>query len=1060
MIKLSASREKFILEIFTVFVVFAFLATPMLPSIGHSGTGANTKPIYGVNSNPFVSNNNNPSSAGYVKYTLVLSNNTLFNGNMPNISNGNVSVGPTYLVYDPSNGYVYLTDSVNDSVMVINPEINHVIKNIAVGSEPKGITLDPKTNELYVMNQGSNSISIINGTTNTVLKTISTCLDGPRVAAFDPNNDYLYVANYGTYGVTVYDTTNNSYINFIPTTVDFPSAIYYDPSNNQLYVGSGNIEVINATSYKELTTINTVSISATKMIAIIGVSESYIYALNQNMQGSVIVINPNNNEAIGSITVGIKPYGISYDPSNGFIYVSNEGSNDVSIINTSSMSVLYSLEVSGSPKGLTYVPASQYVYVADYSSDSVSIISSSIITHRSHSYSVYFTETGLPSGTMWGVDINNENEITTTQKSLFMVEPNGTYKYSILLTQHSYFAIDKNGIFNVNGSLLSIEVTFYSYIGGVNKTLFLNNNTLIDGNSNISNIGIYPQSVVYDNLTGTVLITGGGSNSVIFVNATTEHIIGSVGVGAGPVSSALDPLNGLLYVVDLYSGQLSIVNPESMRLVGEVNLSSHSGEDGPDSIVFSSSLNELFVANSYTNTLQIINPDTFAVIKNISVGEYPDSLAYDYENDYVYVGNGNSNNVTVFDALNDTIIGNVNTTGAGPWRLYYDSETDYVYVFDLNAVPNLIVINTTTNQIVQRFSIEENVVNSMIQNSQNGILYLAGGNSVIALNSTSGGYLGSISVGDYANYMAFGENDNILYLSNDYSSSLSIISIPGYYDLGNGYNLTFQETGLPQGEVWKVSLTNVNESFVGSSSTDTLSLIVPNGVYNLSVISMNGTYKAITPSFINIDGSNLTENVAFYNNEYSVLFTESGLPSKTTWYVNLSNGQYFSSSASTISFSEPNGTYSYTIATTSKIYSPTPASGSFMVNGSAVSESITFSEVKYTITLTESGLPSGTSWSVTFNGTKESSTTNTITFSVPNGTYSYTIGSVTRHTSSPPSGSVTVNDKNVTVSITFTVTKKSSSPSGISSTELYGIIGAVVAVAVIGSVLAITRKKR
>jgi len=50
---------------------------------------------------------------------------------------------------------------------------------------------------------------------------------------------------------------------------------------------------------------------------------------------------------------------------------------------------------------------------------------------------------------------------------------------------------------------------------------------------------------------------------------------------------------------------------------------------------------------------------------------------------------------------------------------------------------------------------------------------------------------------------------------------------------------------------------------------------------------------------------------------------------------------------------------------------------------------------KYSVTFTESGLPSGTSWSVTLNGNTESSTTNTISFSEPNGTYSYVVASVT-----------------------------------------------------------------
>ena len=76
----------------------------------------------------------------------------------------------------------------------------------------------------------------------------------------------------------------------------------------------------------------------------------------------------------------------------------------------------------------------------------------------------------------------------------------------------------------------------------------------------------------------------------------------------------------------------------------------------------------------------------------------------------------------------------------------------------------------------------------------------------------------------------------------------------------------------------------------------------------------------------------------------------------------------------------------------------------------------------YAVTFTESGLASGTSWSVTFNGNTQSSTGTSTSFSVPDGTYSYTIGSVSGYSASPSSGSVTVNGAAQTVSISFTST--------------------------------------
>ena len=131
----------------------------------------------------------------------------------------------------------------------------------------------------------------------------------------------------------------------------------------------------------------------------------------------------------------------------------------------------------------------------------------------------------------------------------------------------------------------------------------------------------------------------------------------------------------------------------------------------------------------------------------------------------------------------------------------------------------------------------------------------------------------------------------------------------------------------------------------------------------------------------------------------------------------------------------PNGSYSYTIQTLNKVYSPS-YTNSFTVNGNHVPETIAFSKVTYVVKFTESGLPSGTSWSVTFNGT-----------------YFYSIGSASGYMVSPPSANITVNGKNVRQSIT------SSASSKISSTELNAMIGAVAAVAVIWSAIAVMRRK-
>ncbi|MGC8636594.1 MAG: DUF7619 domain-containing protein, partial [Thermoprotei archaeon] len=126
---------------------------------------------------------------------------------------------------------------------------------------------------------------------------------------------------------------------------------------------------------------------------------------------------------------------------------------------------------------------------------------------------------------------------------------------------------------------------------------------------------------------------------------------------------------------------------------------------------------------------------------------------------------------------------------------------------------------------------------------------------------------------------------------------------------------------------------------------------------------------------------------------YAVTFSESGLPPGDSWSVTL-NGQTQSSSSSTITFTEPNGTYSYFIGKVGGYYAE-PSSGSVVVNGKPSGVYVSFSTVKYPITFSESGLPPGTSWSVTLNGQTRSSTSSQIVFEEVPGTYSYSVGQLT-----------------------------------------------------------------
>lgn len=164
---------------------------------------------------------------------------------------------------------------------------------------------------------------------------------------------------------------------------------------------------------------------------------------------------------------------------------------------------------------------------------------------------------------------------------------------------------------------------------------------------------------------------------------------------------------------------------------------------------------------------------------------------------------------------------------------------------------------------------------------------------------------------------------------------------------------------------------------------------------------------------------------------YQVLFESEGLTSTYVWSVILNGVTESSNSAGnnvyTIAFSEQDGSYSFTIEPPSG-FSASPSSGSVAVSGGQVSKTISFSPSSpsaYSVVFSQSTLPSGIDWSVTLNGNTQSSSSGDITFSEPDGSYSFSVGSVSGYTSSPSSGTVSVSGANYYKTISFSKTETS-----------------------------------
>ena len=233
------------------------------------------------------------------------------------------------------------------------------------------------------------------------------------------------------------------------------------------------------------------------------------------------------------------------------------------------------------------------------------------------------------------------------------------------------------------------------------------------------------------------------------------------------------------------------------------------------------------------------------------------------------------------------------------------------------------------------------------------------------------------------------------------------------------YVVTFTEYGLPYGKYWTIMLNN----YVNSANTSTLVFSETNGTYSFLVWTVAGYLALPSAGTVDVNGSEMNRTIEFTIVKYSVHFTESGLPAGTPWSVVLNGTK--EASIGNISFSEPNGTYLFAISSEPG-FNATTYSGLVVISGSSVSRIIQWSIVEYLFTIGEKGLPLGTPWSVTITGTiflgqhintTLSSTTNSLIFKEPNGSYSYTANFPSGYNGTDLNGSFSLTGASTTAKI-------------------------------------------
>ncbi len=618
-------------------------------------------------------------------------------------------------------------------------------------------------------------------------------------------------------------------------------------------------------------------------------------------------------------------------------------------------------------------------------------------TSTATKFTVYFNETGLPSGTMWAVNVSGTTHSSINSSILFHLST-GSYTYTIKNTLNFYTS-NSYGQISVIDHNSQINVSYNGRLSVTGYLNFVSGNIVNSSSTLTTNMTVFPVYGIFDNFSHSFVILGYSNSLVYEVNQYNQSLLTTFNGPSSPLSVDYNPTDGNLYILN--STTVFLYSPDGLLLA------SHYFGKYLISVVYDQINGELIVGNLYGG-LYFLNSTTLVVKNTISDIKVFGSQSFAYNsalNQMEVINDTSSNGNIVFLNGNNVPVSNVSGIGTIMSMIYNPVNNSTYYIGFLNGTSNTYIANSSGSYIIphtgQSYGIGfSKYLNSvLVTNTQNGTIQL--------VNTSANRVSYTISGTGMPLLPLTGPGNSSMFVVNPNDNALDIVTANDFVK-----EVNFTEHGLLGATSWGVSVNN----FWLNSTSKFLTFYESPGQYSYSASEVIG-YIGPLPSTFTVANSPVNISVT-YSRTYGVTFTESGLPSGVSWGLNFNGNNTSAISGSSIAFSVPNGTYSFS-ANSAKGYDATPTSGYVVVNGEPLNLMLNFSMKSYSLNFVSSGVPAGTTWTMVINGVMEKTSGYTISFNATPGTYQYTVNPVHSYYPQIASGAVNVSDSNMTVYINW-----------------------------------------
>jgi len=644
------------------------------------------------------------------------------------------------------------------------------------------------------------------------------------------------------------------------------------------------------------------------------------------------------------------------------------------------------------------------------------------ISYFSHTYTVTFTESGLPNGITWWAKLGTVEEQNTTPNPIIFT---GLPQDAIFSYEVENPIVTNNGWtkYQTSQATGTVGVGIQNITQQISYSTYYLVNVIFNPNYGTSN----PQ---------TVWVQAGGGKTFEMTPEEDYYI-------AQPYSSSITAPSGITInynsISKTTSGNTYVYNvPVTVNAPGNITVSltwfnfiDYISENGIPNGQFWS-----FVI--YQNEQQQSN--NTALGSPISIEE----PGYDYATNSYYIYN-----ITfpVIQAGNVYYVPTSISTSAVDVLSQTNNSVTFEITGNTENNTNIITVNyvpyyAVTINAGQGGSVSWSLVSGYVYGNssgtvsagQNQTVYVTWGAELNLTDNPNSGY--TFSSWNFSGYVApaqgYSSNNNPIVIQNTGSTG----SVTATYQSSDYLQFTVNGASV---NIWYTITLSNGQSQSGNTNygSSTVTFYLPYGTYSWNISPANTMvyvggigieYNATPASGFETTNASVSINYVLSSSTFNYTWTESGLPSGTQWGVSVNGTSYYTSSSSLNETFSSGQNYSWSVINPND-YSGSPASGSFNNAGSQI---ITFTQTGFQYTWNESGLPSGTTWGVQVSGTNYTTSSSSLTETFSTGqTYSWGVINPSGYTGTPSTGSFsTSGSQTITFYTGLSVTASANPTSG------------------------------